>query len=304
MTNSHINIFEVGPRDGLQNEKQVISSGMKVELVNQLTDCGIKNIEVSSFVNPKRIPQLADATEVFENINRDDNVIYSALVPNVKGFERALESQVNEIAVFTAVSETFCQKNINCSVNESLQRFEDVVKLAEKHNIRVRAYISCVLGCPYEGFIPAQHVSNLCESLKEMGCYQISLGDTIGGGTPTQAKIMLETCANKIGMNNLAIHFHDTRGTALANILACLQLGVENIDSSIAGLGGCPYATGATGNVSTEDVVFMLHGMGYHTGIDLNKLIEIGNFISQKLGRVNQSHVGNAGVPNHYASYQ
>jgi len=304
MNKERIKIVEVGPRDGLQNETIKIATNEKINFINRLSDTGLKHIEVSSFVNPKYIPQLADATEVFKSIKRNPNIKYSALVPNEQGLLRALDSKPNSIAVFTAVSETFCKKNINCTIEESLHRFEPILKLAEENNIPVRAYISCVLGCPYEGYIQPEKVSEISQKLISMGCCEISLGDTIGAGTPLQARTMLRHVSDYVSMDKLAVHFHDTRGQALANIHACLDLGIRTVDSSVAGLGGCPYAEGATGNVATEDVVYMLHGMGYSTGIDLGKIIHVGQSISAQLNRSNNSRVGSAGVPYDYKNYQ
>lgn len=304
MKKRFVKIVEVGPRDGLQNEEKHIDTATKIQFIDKLSDTGLKHIEVSSFVNPNRIPQLADASEVFAGIERKSAIQYSALVPNEKGMKSALSSKVDAIAVFTAVSQSFCQKNINCSVEESLARFEPVITQAKENNLPVRAYVSCVLGCPYEGFISAEQVANLAHELKNMGCEEISLGDTIGAGTPELAKKMLETTAKKVPMEILAVHFHDTRGQALANILACLESGVSIIDASVAGLGGCPYASGASGNVATEDLIYMLHGMGYETGVDLDKLIELSRWISESLQRRNTSRVSIAGIPNEFETYQ
>ena len=289
-----IQIVEVGPRDGLQNEKEWVPTETKISLIEKLADAGLTKIEATSFVSPKWVPQLKDAHEVFTGIKRIAGVSYPVLTPNMKGFERALEADAKEIAVFSAASEAFSQKNTNCSIEESINRFRPVLEEAQKNNIQVRGYISCVLGCPYQGHVPVEDVINLAAKMIEMGCFQISLGDTIGTGTPVQAKSMVQKVAEKVPLSKLALHFHDTRGQALANIYACLELGITVIDASVAGLGGCPYAKGATGNVATEDVVFMLHGMDIETGIDLNKLIETGRFISGVLGRVPQSRVSAA----------
>ena len=289
-----IQIVEVGPRDGLQNEMEWVPTETKISLIEKLADAGLTKIEATSFVSPKWVPQLKDAHEVFTGIKRIAGVSYPVLTPNMKGFERALEADAKEIAVFSAASEAFSQKNTNCSIEESINRFRPVLEEAQKNNIQVRGYISCVLGCPYQGHVPVEDVVNLAAKMTEMGCFQISLGDTIGAGTPVQAKTMVQKVAEKVPVSKLALHFHDTRGQALANIYACLELGITVIDASVAGLGGCPYAKGATGNVATEDVVFMLHGMDIETGIDLNKLIETGRFISGVLGRVPQSRVSAA----------
>ena len=286
-----IQIVEVGPRDGLQNEKEWVPTKTKISLIEKLADAGLTKIEATSFVSPKWVPQLKDAHEVFTGIKRISGVSYPVLTPNMKGFERALEADAKEIAVFSAASEAFTQKNTNCSIEESINRFRPVLEEAKINNIPVRGYISCVLGCPYQGKVAVENVVNLAAKMTEMGCFQISLGDTIGAGTPVQAKRMVQKVSEKVPVSKLALHFHDTRGQALANIYACLELGVTVIDASVAGLGGCPYAKGATGNVATEDVVFMLHGMDIETGIDLNKLIETGRFISDVLGRLPQSRV-------------
>jgi len=286
-----IQIVEVGPRDGLQNENEWVPSETKISLIEKLADAGLTKIEATSFVSPKWVPQLKDAHEVFTGIKRITGVSYPVLTPNMKGFKRALEADAKEIAVFSAASEEFTQKNTNCSIDESINRFRPVLEEAQQYNIPVRGYISCVLGCPYQGKVAIEDVVSLAAKMTEMGCFQISLGDTIGAGTPVQAKRMVQKVSEKVPVSQLALHFHDTRGQALANIYACLELGVSVIDASIAGLGGCPYAKGATGNVATEDVVFMLHGMDIETGIDLNKLIGTGRFISDVLGRVPQSRV-------------
>ena len=299
MTPKKIQIVEVGPRDGLQNEKEWVPTETKISLIEKLADAGLTKIEVTSFVSPKWVPQLKDAHEVFTGIKQISSVSYPVLTPNMKGFERALEADAKEIAVFGAASETFSQKNTNCSIEESINRFKPVLDEAQKINIPVRGYISCVLGCPYQGNVPVEDVANLAYKMSEMGCFQISLGDTIGTGTPFKAKRMVQKVSEKVTVSKLALHFHDTRGQALANIYACLELGVSVIDASVSGLGGCPYAKGATGNVATEDVVFMLNGMNIETGIDLNKLIDTGRFISGILGRLPQSRVSASALNDH-----
>ena len=287
-------IVEVGPRDGLQNEKQPIDVAVKIELIDKLVEAGLSYVESGSFVNPKWVPQMAGSEEVFNGLQRKQGVTYAALTPNEKGLERALEAKVDEVAVFAAASESFSQKNINCSIEESVQRFEPVIEIAKSKGLNVRGYVSCVLGCPYEGDIDVAKVAEVANILYQMGCYEVSLGDTIGVGTPDAAREMLLQVASKVPVEKLAVHFHDTYGQALANIYACLQEGVSVIDSSVAGLGGCPYAKGASGNVATEDVVYMLNGLGVESGVSLEKLIEAGNFISAKLGRINNSRVAQA----------
>lgn len=289
-----IKIVEVSPRDGLQNEKQVISVADKLNLINALRSAGVKHIEVTGFVSPKWVPQLADAKEVCAGLTADESVHYSALTPNLKGFDAAVEAGIKEVAVFTAASESFNQKNINCSIEESFARFAPVMDQANSLNIKVRGYVSCVLGCPYEGQIDPKVVANIAARLHTMGCYEVSLGDTIGTGTPLAAKKMFELCAQQVPTEQLALHFHDTYGQALANIQACLESGAAVIDASVAGIGGCPYAKGATGNVSTENVIYMLNGMGIESGIDLDVLIAAGQQISTVLGRKPNSQVNNA----------
>jgi hydroxymethylglutaryl-CoA lyase len=280
-----VKIVEVGPRDGLQNEPRVVDTPTKIAFINRLSATGLTAIEITSFVHPTSIPQLADAEAVVRGITRRAGVTYSALVPNLRGLERALSVGVDAIAVFTAASETFNQRNIHCSIEGSLSRFIPVLVRAKSVDIPVRGYISCALGCPYEGAIKPRQVASLAEQLYAMGCMEISLGDTIGVGTPPQAQALVNTVAAVVPIERLAVHFHDTHGRALANIRACLKLGVSIIDASVAGLGGCPYAPGAPGNVATEAVVAMLEDMGIATGIDLDKLGETGRFISTKLGR-------------------
>ncbi|HWP94561.1 MAG TPA: hydroxymethylglutaryl-CoA lyase [Gammaproteobacteria bacterium] len=287
-----VKIVEVAPRDGLQNETTIVPTDVKVAFIDRLSATGLRAIEATSFVRPDRIPQLADAAEVYRRIDKHPDVTYPVLVPNEKGMERALEAGVQEVAVFTAASETFNRKNINCSIAESIARFVPVMELAQQHSIRVRGYVSCVLGCPYEGMVDPNAVDGVVRELIQLGCYEVSLGDTIGVGTPLAAMRLVEIVARHTPVERLALHFHDTRGQALANILACLELGVATVDASVAGLGGCPYAKGATGNVATEDVVYMLHGMGIRTGIDLPALVKVGRFISEKLGREPMSKLG------------
>ena len=285
-----IKIVEVGPRDGLQNEAAV-SVDAKVALIEALAEAGVSYIESASFVSPKWVPQMADSPAVMEQIKRRPGVTYAALTPNLKGFEAAVAVNMDEVAVFGAASEAFAQKNINCSIDESLERFKPVIAAAKEKGIPVRGYVSCVLGCPYQGEVPVENVVKVAEALYHMGCYEVSLGDTIGVGTPLKAQEMLAAVAEKVPMDKLALHFHNTYGQALANIIACLPLGVATIDSAVAGLGGCPYAKGASGNVATEDVVYMLNGMGIKTGIDLNKLIAAGADICQHLAHGPRSQV-------------
>lgn len=280
-----VKVVEVGARDGLQNEKQIVATAVKIELIQRLADCGLPEVEATSFVSPKWIPQLADAAEVMAGLARKDGVAYPVLVPNVQGLERALSAGVREIAVFTAASDAFNRKNINCTIQESLERIRPVAQQARSKNLPVRAYVSCTLGCPYQGAVPVADVVRVAQALVQMGCGEISLGDTIGIGTPRKARAMLEACANAVGMARLAVHFHDTRGQALANVYACLDAGVRVVDASVAGLGGCPYASGASGNLATEDLVYMLHGMGFETGVDLEALTETARWISAHLGR-------------------
>jgi len=291
---SHVRLVEVGPRDGLQNETQAVSVAAKVQLVDELSAAGLSYIEVGSFVSPKWVPQMAGSAEVFAQIQRQENVIYAALAPNFRGFEDALASGVTEVAVFAAASEAFSQRNINCSISESLERFEPIMEAARLHGIRVRGYVSCVLGCPYEGEIAPEQVASVANELFAMGCYEISLGDTIGTGTPGATRTLFDTVAGKIPRGKLAGHFHDTYGQALVNIYASLLEGIQVFDSSIAGLGGCPYAKGASGNVATEDVLYMLNGLGIDTGVDLDLLISAGQHICDVLGRPTGSRVAKA----------
>ena len=289
-----VRVVEVGPRDGLQNEKAVVSVDTKVALIEALADAGLTSIEAGSFVSPKWVPQMAATTEVLAKLRRKPGVSYPVLVPNLKGLEQALACGIEEIAVFGAASESFSRRNINCSIEESLARFAPVIEQARSAGLKVRGYVSCVLGCPYEGQIQPDAVAFVAGRLAAMGCYEISLGDTIGTGTPLKARRLVERIAEDIPLDCIAIHFHDTYGQALANILACLETGVAVVDSAIAGLGGCPYAKGATGNVATEDVTYMLDGMGIETGLDLGRLCAAGAMISAALGRLTESRVGRA----------
>ena len=291
---TYVRLIEVGPRDGLQNEAQPISVADKVQLVDALTDAGLGYIEVGSFVSPKWVPQMAGSAEVFAQIQRKPGVVYGALAPNMRGFEDAVAAGVKEVAVFAAASEAFSQRNINCSISESLARFVPIIEAAQQHGISVRGYVSCVLGCPYEGQVSAQQVAQVAKELYAMGCYEVSLGDTIGTGTPTATRAMFEAVTAYVPREKLAGHFHDTYGQALVNIYASLQEGIAVFDSSIAGLGGCPYAKGASGNVATEDVLYMLNGMGIETGIDMDKLLLAGEHICNVLGRVTGSRVAKA----------
>ena len=289
-----VRIVEVGPRDGLQNEKQAIDTAVKVELIERLAIAGMSFIEAGSFVNPKWIPQMAGSEAVFTDLNRASNVTYAALTPNLKGYERATSVNASEVAIFAAASEAFSQKNVNCSIEESIQRFAPVLEAANRDNLKVRGYVSCVAGCPYEGEIAPEKVRDVALQLIKMGCYEVSLGDTIGTGTVGSISTLLSTVLQAIPADKLAVHFHDTYGQALANIHVALQHGIAVIDSSVAGLGGCPYAKGATGNVATEDVVYMLNGMGIEHGVDLAALIGAGDYISEQLGRTNASKVAQA----------
>ncbi|MCY1345841.1 3-hydroxy-3-isohexenylglutaryl-CoA/hydroxy-methylglutaryl-CoA lyase [compost metagenome] len=291
---SKVRLVEVGPRDGLQNEKQPISVADKVRLVDDLTAAGLGYIEVGSFVSPKWVPQMAGSAEVFAQIQRKAGVTYAALAPNMKGFEAALEAGVKEVAVFAAASEAFSQKNINCSIAESLARFVPVVEAAKAQGISVRGYVSCVLGCPYDGEVPAEQVAAVAAELYAMGCYEVSLGDTIGTGTAGATRHLINVVGTRVPRDKLAGHFHDTFGQAVANIHASLLEGIAVFDSSVAGLGGCPYAKGATGNVATEDVLYLLNGMGIETGIDMEKLVDAGQRICAVLGKENGSRVARA----------
>jgi len=306
-----VKIVEVGPRDGLQNEKTILPHYVKIDLINRLSESGLSYIEASSFVSPKAIPQLGDAKIVLDEITRKSGVTYAALVPNIKGLENALDMSptpnppplqggrikvggLEEVAIFTAASETFCQKNINASIDESFIRFAPVMELAKAHNIRVRGYVSCVAGCPYEGKINPERVAEISARLMDIGCYEVSLGDTIGVGTPHQIELIIHHVAKFIDMPHIALHMHNTYGQALANIYAGLQMGIATIDSSVGGLGGCPYAKGASGNVATEDLVYMLNGLGIETGVNLESIIKTAWFIAECLGRQPDSKVAHA----------
>jgi hydroxymethylglutaryl-CoA lyase len=290
----HVNLVEVGPRDGLQNEKQEIPAAIKIELVNRLSDAGFRNVESGSFVSPKWVPQMATSAEVMAGITRKPGVIYSVLTPNMKGFEGALASGADEVVIFGAASEAFSQKNINCSIAESIERFRPVAEAAKANGMRVRAAVSCALGCPYQGEVSIESVVDCVRRFADLGCDDIGVADTIGVGTPARVSAVFEAAARAISIDQISGHFHDTYGQACANVLACLELGVSTFDTSVAGLGGCPYAKGATGNVATEDVLYMLHGMGISTGIDLDKVCDAGQFISQALGRAPHSRVNRA----------
>jgi hydroxymethylglutaryl-CoA lyase len=289
-----VRIVDVAPRDGLQNEPKSVSTAVKVALIERLADAGVTAIEAAAFVSPKWVPQKADAAQVMAGIRRRPGVAYPVLVPNMQGLEAAIAAGAGEVAVFGAASESFSRRNINCSIAESLERFRPVAKAARDRGLRVRGYISCAAGCPYEGEVKPRAVADLAGALREMGCYEISLGDTIGVGTPGKIRAMLAAVAKKVPVARLAGHYHDTYGQALANIYASLEVGVRTFDSSVAGLGGCPYAKGATGNVATEDVVYMLDGLGIATGIALEKLFRAGQYICRELGREAASRVARA----------
>ena len=286
-----VRIVEVGPRDGLQNEAGVVPAAVKIELIHRLADAGLPAVEATAFVSPKWVPQMADNAEVMAGIRRKPGVAYPVLVPNMKGFEAALAAGAREIAVFGAASEAFSQKNINCSIAQSLSRFEPVARAAQQHGVSVRGYISCVVGCPYQGAVAPAAVAEVAAELYRMGCYEISLGDTIGVGTPGRIQAMIAAVAKAVPMEKLALHCHDTFGQALANLYAAMESGVTTMDSSVAGLGGCPFAKGASGNVATEDVVYMLDGLGIETGVDLNQVYQAGRYICGELGRKPNSRV-------------
>jgi hydroxymethylglutaryl-CoA lyase len=289
-----VRIVEVGPRDGLQNEVAIVPTAAKIELIDRLSRTGLQTIEATSFVSPKWVPQLADAAEVFAGIVRRPGVAYPVLVPNEQGYDRARAVGAEEVAVFTAASEAFNRRNINAGIDESIERFRPVLERARDDGVRVRGYVSTVLGCPYQGEVPVADVVRVVAKLHALGCYEISLGDTIGIGTPGKARAMLRAVAQAVPMDALAVHFHDTYGQALANILACLEEGVTVVDSAVSGTGGCPYAKGASGNVASEDVVYMLHGLGVDTGIDLDALVDTGHWLAAQLGRETASKVTRA----------
>lgn len=289
-------IVEVSPRDGLQSESLLVDTEVKIELIRRLVAAGLKDIEVTAFVNPQRLPQLADAEELCRQLEQSEDVRFSALVPNLRGLQRAQSEGINKLAFFSAASESFCQKNIGCGIEQSLQRCQQLIEqLRQQPNSWLRAYISCAFACPYEGKVDAEKVSELAAKLMDIGCDEIVLADTIGVATPQLTKQLVQRVTEQVPVGRLALHLHDTRGQALANVYACLELGVSTIDASVAGLGGCPFAPGATGNLATEDLVYLLEGCGVHTGIDLDRLIGVGRFISAQLGHANQSRVGVAG---------
>ena len=289
-----VKIVEVGPRDGLQNEKETIAADIKIELVNRLTQAGFPNIEAASFVSPKWVPQMATSAEVMAGIARKSGVMYSALTPNMKGFEAALAAQADEVVIFGSASEAFSQKNINCSIAESIERFREVAQAAKQHHIRLRGSISCAFGCPYQGEVAPDSAADVVRRMRELGCDEIDIADTIGVGTPKKVQAVMTRVAQEFAIERLSGHFHDTYGQALANIYASLEVGIAIFHSSVAGLGGCPYAKGATGNVASEDVLYLMQGLGIDTGIDLDAVVDAGQFISQHLGRKAVSRAGNA----------
>jgi hydroxymethylglutaryl-CoA lyase len=289
-----VKIVEVGPRDGLQNEKETIPAEVKIELVDRLTDAGFINIEAASFVSPKWVPQMATSAEVMARIKRRPGVVYSALTPNMKGFEAAVAAKADEVVIFGAASEAFSQKNINCSIAESIERFREVAEAAKQHKMRLRGSISCAFGCPYQGDVSLDSVADVVRRMRDLGCDEIDIADTIGIGTPKKVQAVMERAAENFPITQLSGHFHDTYGQAMANIYASMQVGISIFHSSVAGLGGCPYAKGATGNVSTEDVLYMMQGLDIDTGVDLDAVVDAGQFISQYLGRKAASRAGNA----------
>ena len=293
-----VRVVEVGPRDGLQNEKQVVTLETKTTLVNKLAESGVSYIEAGSFVSPKWVPQMASSSELFESITRHEDVTYAALTPNLKGYQGAMNVNADEVAIFAAASEGFSQKNINCSISDSIARFKELSDQAKADNIRVRGYVSCIFACPYDGVASVKTVIETCEQLFDMGCYEVSLGDTIGVGTAFDTKKLLQEVTRHFPSEKLALHLHDTYGQALASVYAGLEAGIRCFDSSVSGLGGCPYAKGATGNLATEDLVYLLHSGGLETGIDLEALIDTGMYISKELGRETQSRVAKASRPS------
>ena len=296
-----VTIAEVGPRDGLQNLSQTLPVETRIEFIERLAATGLQYVETGSFVSPQKVPQMADTGKVLQGIKKKSGCIYPVLTPNRRGIEDALDAGATHVAVFGAVSETFCKKNINCSIDESLHQFSQLIALAQKHKIAVRGYLSCVLGCPYEGDIPVQKTTVIAEKLFDMGCHELSLGDTIGIGTPDKVINLIRNVSNSIPLKNIAVHFHDTYGQALANIYAALQEGISIIDTAVAGLGGCPYAPGSSGNVATEDVIYMLHGLGIKTTVNLSKLIKTSHFICDKLKCRNNSKVSLAHTNNNFS---
>lgn len=289
-----VKIVEVGPRDGLQNEPSVVPTQVKIDFINMLSKTGLRAIEVTSFVSPRWVPQMADNRKVLEGIQKFEEISYPVLVPNVKGLDEAIYAGAEEIAIFASASETFSKRNINCTIGESLTKYREVIYRALENGLKVRGYVSCVCGCPYEGPVSPQQVTKVAKALYDFGCYEISLGDTIGVGTPRTIKALLNDVTRSVPVSNIAVHFHDTYGQALANILSALETGVSVIDSSVAGLGGCPYARGASGNVATEDLIYMLGGMGIDTGVDLSSVLEVSKFICDAIGRKTESKVGRA----------
>lgn len=291
---SHVKIIEVGPRDGLQNEPQTIPAAIKIELINRLSQAGFANVEAASFVSPKWVPQMATSAEVMTGITRRPGTLYSALVPNMKGFDAAFAAGIDEVVIFAAASEAFSQKNINCSIAESIERFADVARVAKANKLRLRGALSCAFGCPYQGEVSADSVADVVQRLRDLGCDEIDIADTIGVATPRHVQSVMQRAAAEFPVEGLSGHFHDTYGQALANIYASLEVGITIYHASVAGLGGCPYAKGATGNVATEDVLYMMHGLGITTGIDFDAVVDAGQFISQQLGRAAASRAGNA----------